>query len=1135
MSYAHVCWNDPAPTFQMQWAALNDATRVGAGADPATARANRVTSEAEESRLTSSYEQALHFIRDGNRHAAAKTLREILEHDMMSQAPTHRVVACSRRTPVGRQAVTLTPTMTQVKFLALKNLGNLVADMADEAEARGETYEVPGRGGGVSDAMMSSENAFENSPGAIDDDANEPYGLALRCYAASVEIDGSDAGLWRKLGGLAARRGLSHLARHALEMGLAVHPKNALMLEDLAETLLAVGDFPAVKHVALLITTLDPRHQRASVMKRAPETMQPSGGGFFVKKPRNNMPAVDGAVVEAARGGHGRGRGRGRGRGTRSPSPSPSSPENENETAVTLHLERRTWDALASCLSSAMTSPTTPFTPTKKPVTQASAMDTTDAGPSTSPAAPTTPELEQVDGDASGEEGRRNTFDPLSLLGRRVRFLARKGDGSFEEILNQPEEAGGRKKKEAQAVGKAAKAAAAKEKAKERAPEPAEPVSAPVSSFPEDTEMTTPSKPPDLLTENETQTLPESVPDSGRKSRRQMEAEEKERGEAEAWRALEAQAIANAAAAAARDEQNKWTPLLNLSHGLTEATLGDDASAAAAATAADALAAAVPFEEPPERPETTEGVGDTLQKPTRTPTTDTVDLTGDSPDEPGAGNPARVEAPETVTETETETFTFAEDFEETAEVTRFVSFVSGANSGAADCAWRLLRDVTSRWCPTQEGDNGDENVRAKASANASKFIRNQFTTKRAETVPGGFGLRRAPKPATLLRLAEVFGPGPVGGGCGCGGDAETGAASNPRVHLCLADAATRAARAAASVVWSSMDAKQRRRAELRSTNGRASNGGVLLSAAGTAAALVATDGLPVSFFAEAAKRHLASAVAAARDDDYALLAEFHFVSGNVAAFDGTISLAETRLYAAADAADIAEARTHATATAKRDYTHSPKHINPKPERLTAAAARAALCDIKLHAVVARADEKLAAGDTADLLTLIGELLFPKEGDVQKEQAHAPVVLTADERKHALRVLAAAASIEMQKRMEVGDGDGADAAHAVYLRARVALFHFELAASTNPAKPSAVETSKAMVRGFPTHHIPPLRLPIPRLTLSFYRISRRCAKRRGTRSRSAVLGGTPPTRTARSCRAAPPRGKPSPPSPRPSPG
>ena len=78
MSYAHVCWNDPAPTFQMQWAALNDATRVGAGADPATARANRVTSEAEESRLTSSYEQALHFIRDGNRHLTRTSVGTIL-------------------------------------------------------------------------------------------------------------------------------------------------------------------------------------------------------------------------------------------------------------------------------------------------------------------------------------------------------------------------------------------------------------------------------------------------------------------------------------------------------------------------------------------------------------------------------------------------------------------------------------------------------------------------------------------------------------------------------------------------------------------------------------------------------------------------------------------------------------------------------------------------------------------------------------------------------------------------------------------------------------------------------------------------------------------------------------------------
>ena len=53
----------------MQWAALNDGGRV---ADPASAASARVTSEAEESRLTSSYEAALYFIRDGNREDAAR-------------------------------------------------------------------------------------------------------------------------------------------------------------------------------------------------------------------------------------------------------------------------------------------------------------------------------------------------------------------------------------------------------------------------------------------------------------------------------------------------------------------------------------------------------------------------------------------------------------------------------------------------------------------------------------------------------------------------------------------------------------------------------------------------------------------------------------------------------------------------------------------------------------------------------------------------------------------------------------------------------------------------------------------------------------------------------------------------------
>jgi hypothetical protein len=166
----------------MQWAALNDGGRV---ADPASAAAARVTSEAEESRLTSSYEAALYFIRDGNREDAARELRGILEHPMMSEAPTHRIVASVQR-EVGGTPVTLTPTMTQIKFLSLKNLGRLVADLADEAEARGETFVAPAAADAARERNARLESlmprrkltpkAFDGS--AVDED--EPYGLSLR-------------------------------------------------------------------------------------------------------------------------------------------------------------------------------------------------------------------------------------------------------------------------------------------------------------------------------------------------------------------------------------------------------------------------------------------------------------------------------------------------------------------------------------------------------------------------------------------------------------------------------------------------------------------------------------------------------------------------------------------------------------------------------------------------------------------------------------------------------------------------------------------------------------------------------------------------------------------------------------------
>ena len=116
---------------------------------------------------------------------------------MMGDFPNHFVVeldpsGCVATAPPREGApsslgISLTPTMTQVKFLALKNLGRLLAETADERETTDAAEPV----------SVGTPDRVE-SPGVEED-----YALALRCYAAAVEIDGSDVGLWRRLGALA--------------------------------------------------------------------------------------------------------------------------------------------------------------------------------------------------------------------------------------------------------------------------------------------------------------------------------------------------------------------------------------------------------------------------------------------------------------------------------------------------------------------------------------------------------------------------------------------------------------------------------------------------------------------------------------------------------------------------------------------------------------------------------------------------------------------------------------------------------------------------------------------------------------------------------------------------------------------
>ena len=525
----------------------------------------------------------------------------------------------------------------------------------------------------------------------------------------------------------------------------------------------------------------------------------------------------------------------------------------------------------------------------------------------------------------------------------------------------------------------------------------------------------------------------------------QTEAERRERAHREHQKAVAAETAAAAAAA-------EWTPLARLGGRLAEAALGDDVSAAAASRAVEALVAAVPVEEPSERDK---------EKERRQAEGAAADRDRDPDAPPGAAaDPSRTGAAESRPADFSDALPALvpfEDAEETAEVCRFVADVGERNSGAADVAWRLLLDVTRRWNPTSEGDDGDENARERAARRRARErqpvdvqarglrrrrVRFAARAKTGDAASAGGGVRNAKFERSFdgRRVAPARAPVPGGRG----------------------DA--RRAPAAASVAWSRLDSKQRRRAEMRNPPGRASQGGVLLSAVGMAGAEATTDSLPAAFFAVAATRHLAAAAAAMKGDDWRLLAEYHYVAGNFAAFDGSPARAEERLRAAAEAADLAEAEETARPRPAGREGGPPGGPPESGERLTAAAARAALSDIKLHAVVARADEKLAAGATAELLDTLGALLFPsqEEAEVQREGSHAPVVLTTDERKHALRVLRDAARVEAAKALgERGDADAADAALAVEVRAQISLFHFELAAAASPGRPSAVEVSKAM--------------------------------------------------------------------------
>jgi len=219
----------------MDWACLNDAP---GGADDA-ARLARRTAEAEESKLTATYEQAVRRAAAGASADAIDALRRVLGHALTNRAD-------------------ISARLLRVKFLALKNLGRLLDERARGAEAEAEA------------------------------EAEADRDEALRCYARAVELDDEDGVLWGRLGRAAASCGRAAMARMAYERAVTLCPKNQLFLEALSELCLRAGDFESARAIAGVVVTMDPANARARAMKRAPETLEPTR---VVKASRTAAPA----------------------------------------------------------------------------------------------------------------------------------------------------------------------------------------------------------------------------------------------------------------------------------------------------------------------------------------------------------------------------------------------------------------------------------------------------------------------------------------------------------------------------------------------------------------------------------------------------------------------------------------------------------------------------------------------------------------------------------------------------------------------------------------------------------------------------------------------------------------------------
>lgn len=170
------------------------------------------TKEAQEFRLTQTYQEALLHLQAGEYLKAQNLLEAIIQDPLIASAELEHNASNGH--------------MLQLRFLALKNLANVFAQ-------QGRVY----------------------------------YEKAVQCYLQAVEIDEKDVVVWNQLGTLSCSLGSLNIARRAFEQGLKCSPNNWNCMEKLLEVLIAIGDEVACLAVSKLLLKKWPSHSRACLVK----------------------------------------------------------------------------------------------------------------------------------------------------------------------------------------------------------------------------------------------------------------------------------------------------------------------------------------------------------------------------------------------------------------------------------------------------------------------------------------------------------------------------------------------------------------------------------------------------------------------------------------------------------------------------------------------------------------------------------------------------------------------------------------------------------------------------------------------------------------------------------------------------